>query len=255
MMQDWGHAAALAVRFLTRLPVPGEDPARFGQDIGRALPLFPWVGALVGALAAVPLLFGAMLWPLPVAVLLALALEARLTGALHEDAVADLCDALGGGRSLEDRLRILKDSRVGSYGVLGLGLAVALRASGLMASGEAWRAAAILVVAGGFGRLLMLATMVAVPTVPNRTSLAAGVAPRAGWGGLLLAMLLFLPLLALGAWISAWGMLVAFGLGAGFLLWFRGLLLRLLGGSTGDTLGFAAYAGMLIATLALAARL
>lgn len=250
MMADWARAAALALRFLTRLPVPGEDPARFGEDIGRAVALFPLVGSLVGALAAVPLLLGAAFWPLPVAVLLALAFEARLTGALHEDAVADLCDALGGGRTVEDRLRILKDSRIGAYGALGLGLAVALRVAGLMAAEEAWRAAAVLVVAGGFGRWVMVAALVAVPSVPGRPGLGAGVAPRARWGALLGG----LPVLAAGAAASPWGMLAAVVAGLAFLAWFQGMLLRALGGATGDAYGFAGYAGLLIATLALAAR-
>lgn len=254
MTARWVRALALALRFLTRVPVPGEDPARFGGDIGRALVLFPLVGALVGALAALPLLVGAAFWPLPVAVLLALAAEARLTGALHEDAVADLCDALGGGRTVEDRMRILGDSRLGAYGALGLVLAVALRAGGLSAAGTPWRAAAVLVVAGGFGRLVMLAAMAAIPTVPGRPGLAAGMGRHAGWRGVALGAALLLPVLLLGAWVSPAGMLAALLAGTGFVPWFRRLLLRRLGGSTGDALGFAAYAGMLAATLALTAR-
>lgn len=254
MIADWGRALALALRFLTRIPIPGEDPARFGEDIGRALVLFPLVGALVGALAAIPLLLGAALWPLPVAILLALAAEARLTGALHEDAVADLCDALGGGRTVEDRLRILRDSRVGAYGALALLLAVGLRALGLDAAGTPARAAAVLVVAGGFGRLVMLAAMAAIPTVPGRPGLAAGVGPHAGWRGVALAAAILLPVLALGAWLSPAGMAAAILAGAGFVVWFRRLLMRHLGGATGDSIGFAAYAGLLLATLALTAR-
>jgi len=254
MIADWGRALALALRFLTRIPIPGEDPARFGEDIGRALVLFPMVGALVGALAAIPLLLGAALWPLPVAILLALAAEARLTGALHEDAVADLCDALGGGRTVEDRLRILRDSRVGAYGALALLLAVGLRALGLDAAGTPARAAAVLVVAGGLGRLVMLAAMAAIPAVPGRPGLAAGVGPHAGWRGVALAAAILLPVLALGAWLSPAGMAAAILAGAGFVVWFRRLLMRHLGGATGDSIGFAAYAGLLLATLALTAR-
>ncbi len=129
MTSGWPRAAATALQFLTRLPIPGgasADPARFEADIGRALALFPLMGALIGALTALALWLASQLWPLPLAVLLALAMEARLTGALHEDAVADLCDGFGGGRMAEDVLRIMKDSRIGVFGLLGLAFALAL---------------------------------------------------------------------------------------------------------------------------------
>ena len=183
MMGGWPRAFATAVQFLTRLPVPGgasADPSSYGADIGRALALFPLVGGLIGGATALALWLGSLVWPFPLAVLLALAAEARLTGALHEDAVADVCDAFGGGATREDVLRILKDSRIGSYGLVGLGLALALRAGGLMAAGEPARAALVLVVSGALGRLTLLAVMAAVPPVAGRPGLAGGVAPWAG---------------------------------------------------------------------------
>lgn len=257
MIRDWLSAAATGAQFLTRLPVPGganADPARFPRDIARALVLFPLLGALIGALSASALLLGGALWPLPVAVLLALAVEARITGALHEDAVADLCDALGGGRTPEEVLRILKDSRIGAFGTLGLVLAVALRAAGLMVQPEAWRAAVVLVVSGCLGRLLMLAVLAAVPTVPGRPGLASAVGPAAGWRRVALAAVVAAPALALGVAVDARGMAVAVLGGALFLLWYAALLRRRIGGVTGDAAGAAAYAGILIATLAFALR-
>lgn len=253
-MRDWVRGLALAMRFLTRLPLPNEQPDRFQDDIGRALSLFPLVGALIGAFAALPLLIGASFWPLPVAVLLTLIVEARLTGALHEDAVADLCDALGGGRTKTDRLKILQDSRVGAYGALGLMLAVALRACGLLAAETSWRAAAVLVIAGGFGRLLMLISIVAIPIIEVRASLATGIKSQANWKGVLQGTAILIPVILLGLWISPMGTVMMFLAGIGFVLWFRELLICQLGGSTGDALGFAAYAGTIIATLALTAR-
>ena len=126
-------AFVTAVQFLTRVPLPGgmnrpgADPALLGH-----CPLFfPLVGGLVGAAAGGVLWAAAHVWPPPVAIVLALIAEALLTGAFHEDAVADACDAFGGGWTRDDVLRILKDSRVGSYGALGLGLAVALRGATL----------------------------------------------------------------------------------------------------------------------------
>jgi cobalamin synthase len=124
-------ALRVAIQFLTRLPLPDTGPAP-PAALARCPVYFPLVGALLGGLIAAVIAGLLLVWPIPLAVLVALGIEARLTGALHEDAVADYCDALGGGWTREDCLRILKDSRVGSYGVLGLTLAVALRAGALM---------------------------------------------------------------------------------------------------------------------------
>ncbi len=257
MMADWRRAAATALQFLTRLPIPGgasADPARFEADIGRALTLFPLAGALIGALTALALWLAAMLWPLPLAILLALALEVRLTGAFHEDAVADLCDGFGGGRTPEDVLRIMKDSRIGAFGLLGLAFALALRAGGLMALPDIGTAAVALIVSAWAGRLLMLAAMLAIPPMPGRTGLGGSVASRAGPRGLALALLLTLPVPLLGLWWDARAMLFATLASALFLAWFRRLVLRRLGGSTGDCFGFAAYAGLVLTTLAFALR-
>ncbi|CAA9223101.1 MAG: Cobalamin synthase [uncultured Craurococcus sp.] len=256
MISDWLRAAATALQFLTRLPIPGgasADPARFEADIGRAIILFPLAGTLVGALAAAALWLASMLWPLPLAILLALALEARLTGALHEDAVADLCDGLGGGRTAEEVLRIMKDSRIGAFGLLGLAFALALRAGGLMALPDAASAAIVLVVSGWAARLLMLAAMLAIPPMPGRAGLGGSVASRAGPRSLALALLLTLPVPLLGLWWDARAMLLAAIAAVLFLAWFRRLVLRRLGGSTGDCFGFAAYAGLVLTSLAFAA--
>jgi len=248
------RAAATAIQFLTRLPVPGGagTSEAFRQEIRRALLLFPLVGAGIGALTALALWLADLALPFPLAVLVALAIEARLTGALHEDALADLCDGLGGGRTPEDVLRILKDSRIGAFGALGLGFGVALRAGGLMAMPDPAQAMIVLVVSGTLGRLLMLAVMAAVPAVPGREGLGASVTPSADWKGVGIAALLAAPALLLGAFADARATVVALILGAVFLLWYRALLRRRIGGSTGDAIGAAGYAGILLTTLAFA---
>ena len=256
MMRGWPRAAATALQFLTRLPIPGgasADPAQFEADLPRALALFPLAGTLIGALTAAALWLAAQLWPLPLAILLALALEARLTGALHEDAVADLCDGFGGGRTPEDALRITKDSRVGAFGLLGLAFALALRAAGLMALPDAATAAVALVVSGWLGRLLMLAAMLAIPPMPGRVGLGGSVASRATPLSLALALPLSLPAPLLGLWWDARAMLLALLAAGVFIAWFRRLVRRHLGGSTGDCFGFAGYAGLVLTTLAFAA--
>jgi adenosylcobinamide-GDP ribazoletransferase len=251
----WPRAFFTAVQFLTRLPVPGgetRDLSTFPEDIRRGLQFFPVIGACVGLLtAAVFLLFDSIL-PTALAVLAALAVEARLTGAFHEDAVADFCDAFGGGWTREDVLRILKDSRIGSYGALGLTLAVALRAGGLVALNDAVSIAASLIIAGGAGRLTILAVMAVVPPVPQREGLAKDVGQVADWATFGRGVLWALPVAFLALIFDFWGLVFAAVASIAFVVWFRRYLLRRLGGVTGDCLGFAAYAGMILTTLALA---
>lgn len=246
----------LAVQFLTRIPVPG-TAGLSGEQVAiglvRAVGWFPLVGAGVGAITAGVALSAASLWPLWVAVLIALAVEARLTGAFHEDAVADFFDAFGGGHSAEDVRRIMKDSRIGSYGSVGLILALALRATlmvAVLASMAPVQAFAAIVASATFGRLLVVVLMAAVSPAPQGTGLAKDIGAGVGLSTVALALITALPGL-LGFAIDRLMHLLGALLGAGaFLLWFRALLLRRLGGSTGDCLGFAAYAGQLILLLA-----
>jgi adenosylcobinamide-GDP ribazoletransferase len=111
-----------AVAFLTRLPVP--SPAEPALD--RAAVFFPIVGLLVGGIAAgVRAASDLVLPPLP-ATLLAVTAALLVTGALHEDGLADVADGLGAHVSRERRLEILRDPRVGTFGALALTCAVGL---------------------------------------------------------------------------------------------------------------------------------
>lgn len=260
MSADWSNepmprAFFTAVQFLTRLPVPGgetRDLATFPEDIQRGLQFFPLIGGVIGSLAALAfLVFDAWL-PATVAILAALAVEARLTGAFHEDAVADFCDAFGGGWTRDDVLRILKDSRIGSYGALGLGLAVALRAAGLIAIADPWNVAIAFVISGVLGRLTILAVMSLVPPVPARDGLAKDVGQVADWATFARSLFWIAPVVVFAAWYDTVGVLLAVLAIALFLVWFWAYLLRRLDGVTGDCLGFSAYTGIVLTTLALA---
>ncbi|WP_419815715.1 adenosylcobinamide-GDP ribazoletransferase [Glacieibacterium sp.] len=249
----------LAVQFLTRLPVPGTaslSPTVVHVGLGRAVAWFPLVGALVGAITAGIALAGHQLWPAFVAVPLALALEARLTGAFHEDAVADFCDAFGGGHAPDDVRRIMKDSRIGSYGALGLVLALLLRAAlmiALLSSLPPVAAGVAIIASATFGRLLAVGVMTVVPPAAS-PGLARDVAANVGWPTLMFACVTALPgLLAYGL-AAPTRLAITVALAAVFVAWFRRLLLRRIGGSTGDCLGFAAYVGQLLLLLAAAAR-
>ena len=252
IVMSWWMPPLLAIQFLTRIPVPGlngltAEQARYG--LSRAVIWFPLVGALVGMITAAILVASAHIWPRAIAVIIALAIEARLTGAFHEDAVADFCDAFGGGHDPESTQRIMKDSRIGSYGALGLMLAVGLRGALLIALPQ--NIIIITLVASAcFGRLLAVSVMALVAPVEAQSGgLAKDIGGRTGLKDLCFAALTAAPVIGLFAYFHVMAALWALG-GAGlFLWWFRSLLLRRINGSTGDCLGFVAYAGQLIVLL------
>lgn len=247
----------LAIQFLTRLPVsaaiPPLDAAQLQMGLRRSVLWFPLVGGIVGGIGALVLWGTGLLWPRMVAVLLLLVIEARLTGAFHEDAVADFCDGFGGGMTA-DRIRaIMKDSRIGSYGALALMLAVGLRAALLIALPAVLLIPA-LVASAAFGRWVAVVAMVIVPPLDQSDSLAKDIGQRPGLPVLGGATVLLLPFLALLAALAPLALLAATGGALLFLLWFRQALMRHLGGVTGDCLGFAVYAGQLIVLLCASAQ-
>lgn len=135
------RALLSAVQFLTRIPVPATaayDPG----DLARSTTYFPVVGLVVGALGGAVFLLAAAAWPPLVAAALAVTVTILLTGAFHEDALADACDGFGGGWERERILAIMKDSRVGSYGAVAVAVAVVLKVGTLaaIAPGDAARA-------------------------------------------------------------------------------------------------------------------
>lgn len=126
-----------ALRFLTVLPVASSPDAMAPDWLVRALKYFPVVGVLIGLLSTVTLLVAGYFWNDFLAALLAVAASMAVTGALHEDGVADTADAFGGGRSVEQRLEIMKDSRIGTYGAVALVLSFAIRAAAVAAIARA----------------------------------------------------------------------------------------------------------------------
>ena len=255
-LRDQYRAALVAVQFLTRLPTPRVDLADEGTRralLGQAPAYFPAVGALVGAITAGVVVLAGQLWPAWVAVALGLAVEARATGSFHEDAVADFCDAFGGGWTREDVLRILKDSRVGAYGVLGLGLAVALRAGATVALPIEILAAA-LVAAATLGRWAVLPAMWLLPPVAERASISRDVGQPIGPGRLALGTILAAPGCLPLAWIAPGRLaLMVVAVAVATLAVVR-YVRRRLGGITGDCLGFTCYLAQVAALLVAAAR-
>ena len=122
----------LATQFLTRVPVPsaGDFQARW---LSGSLRYFPLVGGLVGLAAATVWWLSSHWFPPTIAVGLALAASLLITGAFHEDGFADTCDGLGGGYTRERALAIMKDSRIGAFGAVGLIILLGLKWSALAA--------------------------------------------------------------------------------------------------------------------------
>lgn len=107
-----------AVSLLTRIPV--KLSILSDEEFSRACQYYSLVGALIGCVIALILIFFHGMITNEVAVVLALLAGVLLTGGLHEDGLADTADGLGGGKTQEDKLRIMKDSSIGVYGVLAL---------------------------------------------------------------------------------------------------------------------------------------
>lgn len=232
------HEARLfvcAVQFLTRIPTP--QLARFQPEwIQQSARYYPLVGQIVGLASALILYGAAQVWSLWIAALLAVAAGVALTGGFHEDGLADTADGLGGGLTRARRLEIMKDSRLGSYGALALGLTLALRVAALatLAQASPMLAAVALLAAHGLGRAAAVGAMTVMPYGGDPGMAKEGRPDRASFVGLTVAVLIalwplaFLPPVA-GAGGVALGLLV--GAVPAWLAW------RLIGGRTGDVLG------------------
>lgn len=125
------HRFLDALRFLTIVPLPPSSDAIAPDWLARSMKYFPLVGIVIGFSSAAVLLIGNEMWGATIGALLAVVISIAATGALHEDGLADTADAFGGGWTVEKRLEIMKDSRIGTYGALALGLGVALRVAAL----------------------------------------------------------------------------------------------------------------------------
>lgn len=160
LQREW-QAFWLAVGFLTRIPMLVRidySPSLMNQSSLY----FPLVGLLLGILYAG--LYGLIspLWNPLVCVVLVVGFHLWITGAFHEDGLADSVDALGGGYTVESRLKIMKDSRIGTYGTVALILALMLKVALLTSTPEIWF---LLLIAPCLSRLTPLLLMHGLPYV------------------------------------------------------------------------------------------
>jgi adenosylcobinamide-GDP ribazoletransferase len=116
----------VAMSFFTRIPVPSWVVID-NDKLSKASRYFGVVGLVIGLICALVFWLAQLILPASIAILLAMVAGVLVTGAFHEDGLADTADGFGGGRTIEDKLRIMKDSRLGSYGALSLGLVLLLK--------------------------------------------------------------------------------------------------------------------------------
>ena len=231
-----------ALRLLTRLPMPA-DPAPTRAASAWA---WPFAGLVVGTLAAG---LGAAAAPLGggVAAAVVLGVQAILTGAMHEDGLADCADGFWGGWDRARRLEIMKDSAIGTYGVL------ALLVTGLMR----WSALAVILEAGHWTALIGIAALGRVPMavvmalLPNARGkgLAQSVG-RPGLGTVALGLVLGLGAAFVFAGAAGFGAASAMAATTGLVIviaWVK------IGGQTGDVLGASQLLGETAALVVLAA--
>ena len=241
----------IAVQFYTRLPIPawvGWQP----EWLAQSARYFSVIGSLVGVISAAVWWLGMQVLPTGVAATLAVMAGVLATGAFHEDGLADACDGFGAGGSAERILSIMKDSRVGAYGAIGVGLMLLLRVQ-LLASFPALPGAVILVCGHVVSRTVAIALVLRHPYVGHSDRAAhasdVGTASKAKPAVMGLARLdvalcaLWAVLLCVGAVWGAglareWATFAVGGVAAALTAWRAGVFFQTrIGGITGDCLG------------------
>ena len=248
----------IALQFLTRVPVPGWVGWQ-PEWLHHSARHFAGVGLLVGSLASAVLWLAGHAWPATVSVLLSMVFTVWLTGDFHEDGLADTCDALGGAVTRERALAIMKDSRLGTYGVVGLVAVLALKAAVLvaLASRDLAAALALLPLAHTWSRgaTVLLLHQLPYGGDPEHAK-AKPMAQQVDGLGLLMA-LLWCVLAGAVAWLFVQGLALLAGAVATLLcaLLMGNWLKKRLGGYTGDGLGATQQLCELTVYLSLAAAL
>ncbi len=222
-----------ALGYFTRVPVPRW--VGFERHyLNAAARYFPLVGLMVGAVAALVYLTALRVFPASIAVLLSMAATLLLTGAFHEDGLADCFDAFGGAYTRDDALRIMHDSRIGAFGAIALVVALALKWQTLAAL-PPMRAVWLMIAAHAASRTFAISYLLTLDYV-RAEGKAKPVAQRMSYAAFALAAMCGLPWLFWPDWKAgcvcvAVLVVMRFFIGRYFV--------RRIGGYTGDCLGFA----------------
>jgi adenosylcobinamide-GDP ribazoletransferase len=219
-----------AVRFLTFIPLPARDAS--WEEVGRGTAYFPLVGMLLGAILILADTLLGKIWSRLLVSAVLVVLWVILTGGLHLDGLADTVDGLRGGRGREQRLAIMRDSRLGAFGGVAIFCLLALKLAFVNELSLAWCGRGLLL-APTLGRWAMVYSIWAFPSArPGGTG--SIFKEHSGLRELVLATMLAL-VVALSLF-HLWGLVILGGLwlAAALLGW---TLTRTLGGLTGDTYG------------------
>lgn len=252
--QQW-QLFCLAVMFFTRFPVPKSTP--YSADLmNKANRYFPLVGLLIAILLS-GLYFGLrFIFPLDIAVLLIMIASLLFTGAFHEDGLADMADGMGGGFSVEKRLAIMKDSRIGTYGAVTLLVSLLLKFSLLVALAKQGLLISSLILAYVLSRAVAASLIFNTAYVSDEASSKSK--PLANQQSLIeLLMVLSCGFLALVVfikqpWFITLVVSVVISL-AVFRFIFRRWLIKRISGFTGDCLGAAQQISELVIYLCIVA--
>jgi adenosylcobinamide-GDP ribazoletransferase len=248
--EAWRDEFLAALTFLTRLPLgmaQAEAPPLSLADTSWA---FPVIGVIVGAIGGIAyVIASALALPALAAALIAVATTALITGALHEDGLADTADGFGGGATREAKLAIMRDSRIGTFGVLVLIFSIGLRSAAIADIGLRWHVFAALIAAHALSRGVLPAALHRLD--PARSDGLGAGAGRPDQNQVLIALAIALAIavivtgLRAGLSAAIVAALVAIAIGA--------LAQRQIGGQTGDVLGAIEQGAETAAILAIAA--
>lgn len=238
-MKTWQYQYqlfCLAVSFFSRLPVPKSTPYS-DERMNQAGRYFALVGTLLGLLCVLVYAFASLFFPYQVSIVLMMAFSLLLTGAFHEDGLTDMADGIGGGMTLDKRLTIMKDSRIGTYGSATLTMALMGKFVFLTTLARQPDFGLMIVVAYTLSRAVAATLIYDMPYVSDSDTSKSKPLANAQ-SSTELAILILTGVLAA----------ISLGLGVGLLLilfailfrWaFKRWLLARLGGFTGDCLGGA----------------
>lgn len=228
---------ATALMFFTRIPVPFTIPYS-SEIMNKSQKYFAWIGLVIGLINAVILYLSTMLFNLEIGIVLMMIASVLLTGAFHEDGFTDMCDSFGGGYGKEKILTIMKDSRVGAYGTIGIILLFALKFYSIQALGvmDPLKVLGIIILAHTTSRFIsgtMIYTHQYVTDIDVSKSKPLANKPLDG-----MALLIgFVSVLIAFVLIPDWRLIFALGLaylGKIYMGWY---FKKHIGGYTGDCLG------------------
>ncbi|HXE28628.1 MAG TPA: adenosylcobinamide-GDP ribazoletransferase [Stellaceae bacterium] len=246
----WRDEFFAALTFLTRLPLGRAQTDTPLLSLADTVWAFPVVGLVIGAIGGIAYVIAfALGLPALAAALVAVATTALITGALHEDGLADTADGFGGGATREAKLDIMRDSRIGTFGVLALIFSIGLRVVAIADIGTRWHVFAALIVAHALSRGVLPAAMHRLDPARDDGLGAGAGRPEQNQVLIALAIALAIAVVAIGLRAGLSAAIVA-GIVALAIGW---LAQRQIGGQTGDVLGAIEQGAETAALLAAAA--